>query len=192
MNNEQFESMLQILNDAQETQRQIQEYLNLMVNKIDEKKCHEIDSLFHELKKEPSYYKTCSRTILFRLLAEGNVDAIKHGFENHWFDSIDWNDRISQETKATPLYYILCDQYKESVEIAKYLIEKGASINNLVYPNENKKIKNYFNSDYKLFDNFTFSDLVQFENSFKEQIKLEKKLNNQKISSIPQKNKIKL
>lgn len=125
------------------------------------------------------------KTLMMYAIKSQGLKILTHGFENNWFKKIDYDDNIATgETIASPLYYALL---KSTIEVSKYLIEQGASMNN-----KNQKDSSYSIIQvleyYPLENEDEAIKLIDFEKVMQEKKNLSSKLN----SKISPKNKSKI
>jgi ankyrin repeat protein len=125
------------------------------------------------------------KTLMMYAIKSRGLKILKYGFEHNWFKKIDYSENIAiGETVASPLYYALL---KSSIEVSKYLIEQGASMNN-----PNQKDSNYTITQMleylPLDDENIAQDLIDFEQVIQER----KNLSSTLESKVSSKNKSKI
>lgn len=113
---------------------------------------------------DDEYFKTQKnvKTLMMYAIKSKKLAILKHGFENNWFKTIDFNDNVAiGEIVATPLYYAILQSTKE---VQQYLIEQGASMSN-----KNQKDSSYtIEESLEYFNEESTKELINFEATFKE------------------------
>lgn len=172
-NEEDLKEHGKILQKTKEEQIKITAILDEIENL---KASHEIDkikTLFLNNSIDCEYQEYFIKILMHRLIRQKDIFLLSIGFEEKWFDCVKWNESLSPSFmgKKTPL----CIAIEESnLEVQKFLIEKGASLNNPYSQgeiDEEDTIKNYFQLYRKKLNEVNI--LIEFEKSFKEKEKIE-------------------
>lgn len=147
------------------------------------KKLAEIDDL-NSVKKllgeNPQFLNTSKnvKALMAYAIKSQKIEVLTHGFENNWFNKIDWNENIITVDYSgfTPLGYAI----KKSTEnVQELLMLKGASLDNKMTAAYNNTIANSTmlpNEKTRLFQLSKATNII----------KLKEELSN----TLPQKNKI--
>lgn len=109
------------------------------------------------------------KALLMYSIRSQKTDILNYGFNQNWFEKIEWNDTMATgEIVAAPLYYAFL---KGTLEIQQLLVKNGASVENTLNKDNIYTVKKEFEHYSEYQDNLNKLSLL--EKIIKERMQLE-------------------
>jgi hypothetical protein len=174
-----FQNIINELEKINSINEQKEKLVSQIITHVEANNFDKAHIVFLKLKEKEWNTHDTSGQIIEIMIRDDSLNALKFGFENGWFNQFNFKKDLNKKAQRHVLYVAF--SYNRA-NIAKYLIEKGASVHSPIFENSPNKLSKIYNSNELIGDVF-FSELVELEKTIKEKIKFDKKIKTSKKTS---------